>query len=164
MLLLDKKAWIYYRNFRFFSSKKGGVLSEKTFTFTIVTPEKIVYYGDVVSLVLPAEKGYLGILANHAPLFCEIKVGIVKLTLPSQPLRLFAVTSGFLEVRKNHVTLYCEASEPKEEIDGLRAKTAYGRALERMKSKQGLDVLRAEYALSRAANRLRLFETRTPDV
>lgn len=139
-------------------------MTEKVFAFTIVTPEKVVYSGDVVSLVVPAEKGYLGILANHAPMFCEVKVGAVKATLPSQQLRLFAAASGFLETSHNKVTLYCESSEPREEIDLLRAKTAYGRAVERLKKKQGLDALRAEYAVNRAANRIRLFETRTPDV
>ena len=51
----------------------------KTFRLEIVTPEKIVFSEDVVSLVAPAENGYLGVLAGHAPLLCTLKPGEIRI-------------------------------------------------------------------------------------
>lgn len=138
--------------------EKGVSLPDKTFHFSIETPEKIVFTGDIVSLTAPAEKGYLGVLANHAPFFCKINVGLLKFSQPSQEQKHYAVTHGFMQVGHNTATLYTEAIEAKEEIDFNRAKTAFERARERLKTKQDVDSARAEDALVRAENRIHLHE------
>ncbi len=133
-------------------------MAEKTFNFSIVTPEKIFYSGDVLSIRIPAEKGYLGVLANHVPFFCEVKIGILRFKLPSHDEKFYSVTNGFMQVGHNSVTLYTEAIEAKDEIDANRAKTAYERARQRLKQRHDVDVERAEAALQRAENRIRLRE------
>lgn len=48
---------------------------EKLFHVKILTPEKKIFEGEVVSLVVPAELGYLGVLADHAALAANLVPG-----------------------------------------------------------------------------------------
>ena len=43
-------------------------MSNKEFQLEIITPEKVVFSEKVVIVTAPGKDGYLGILANHAPL------------------------------------------------------------------------------------------------
>ena len=45
------------------------------FQLRIVTPEKILYSGDVVSLQAPGSEGSFGVLASHAPMVVALKTG-----------------------------------------------------------------------------------------
>jgi F-type H+-transporting ATPase subunit epsilon len=76
------------------------------FQLNILTPSKTVYKGAASSLIAPAELGYLGVLANHAPLITNLVPG--KITFKEGSGRQTVVqskTKGFLEVLKNNVTL-----------------------------------------------------------
>lgn len=138
---------------------EGGRVPEKTFQFSIETPEKTVFSGNIASLVVPAEEGYLGVLSNHAPFFCKVSVGILKFSVQPPEQKYYAVTQGFMQVGQNKATLYTEATEAKEEIDLKRARSAFERARDRLKKRQqDVDRQRAEEALHRAENRINLFE------
>lgn len=81
----------------------------KTFALEIVTPEKILFSGDVTSLVAPATYGYLGVLANHAPMLCTLTPGNITFRNPQgNTTTLKSVAGGFLEIRKNQATLLAE--------------------------------------------------------
>ncbi len=76
------------------------------FFLSIVTTEKIVYEGRVVSLVAPAQLGYLGILANHTPFIANTVSGKIIIKQASgETLTIQSQGKGFLEVLKNQVTL-----------------------------------------------------------
>jgi hypothetical protein len=49
----------------------------KPFKVNIVTPEKVAYEAEAVSVILPGSLGYLGIWANHAPLVTGLEPGVV---------------------------------------------------------------------------------------
>lgn len=77
-----------------------------SFHIDIVSPDKVVYKGECVSLVVPAEYGYLGVLAHHAPLVAHIKPGTVTFRDDAGVEKRFALDGeGFLEVSKNRATL-----------------------------------------------------------
>lgn len=79
---------------------------EKTFNLTVATPEKVFYQGQALSLVVPCENGYLGVLANHAPLAACTKEGRITAKRPKGPALVFTCFgSGFLEVLRNNVTI-----------------------------------------------------------
>ncbi|PZN98622.1 MAG: F0F1 ATP synthase subunit epsilon, partial [Hyphomicrobiales bacterium] len=48
-----------------------------TFKFELVSPERILFSGDVVSVIIPASEGEMTVLAGHAPLVATLKAGIV---------------------------------------------------------------------------------------
>jgi F-type H+-transporting ATPase subunit epsilon len=85
----------------------------KLFRISISTPQKSVYEGDVSSLVAPGELGYLGILANHAPLITNLVRGKITFKESSDKQTIiYSKGKGFLEVLENNVTLLLDDIEP----------------------------------------------------
>lgn len=87
----------------------------KPFRVSIVTPDKIFYEGDIVSLVAPGEVGYLGVLADHAPLISNLTKGKITLSPAdgSSPIVFNSPGNGFLQVLKNQVTILLRTLERK---------------------------------------------------
>jgi F-type H+-transporting ATPase subunit epsilon len=128
----------------------------RKFKVEIVTPEKLVFSGEVESLVVPADRGYLGVLAGHAPLLAALQPGeIVMKGGPSGETR-YATSGGFMEVTPARTSLLTESAEDINAIDVGRAEKAKQRAQERLASaEKGIDKDRARSALERAQNRLK---------
>ncbi len=51
----------------------------RTFRIEMLTPNRITTEENVVSLIVPAYEGKLGIQAGHAPLVSLLKPGVIKL-------------------------------------------------------------------------------------
>jgi len=82
----------------------------KTFNLTLIAPEKIAYQGEAVSLVAPCENGYLGVLADHAPLVACTKSGKITVKKPSGETANFTCQgNGFLEALKNSVIIIVDS-------------------------------------------------------
>ncbi|MDD2679739.1 MAG: ATP synthase F1 subunit epsilon [Candidatus Omnitrophica bacterium] len=83
----------------------------KLFHVNILTPEKKVFAGEVVSLIVPAALGYLGILAGHAPLAANLKAGKIILRENSgEQTVLYNKDRGFLEAAENKVTILLDSA------------------------------------------------------
>lgn len=80
-------------------------MSTKPFQLTIATPEGVVFDGEVVSLVVPAAEGHLGIWAHHAPLVATLQPGRLIYRSPDGAERQGQVVGGTLEVLRNRATL-----------------------------------------------------------
>ena len=129
----------------------------KTFKVEIVTPEALVLSVEAESLVIPAERGYLGVLAGHAPLLCTLQPGEIRLREPGKPERFLATSGGFVEVTPAKASLLTESAEEFASIDVARAEEARKRAEERLASNdKKVDRARALAALERARNRLKI--------
>jgi F-type H+-transporting ATPase subunit epsilon len=131
-----------------------------TFHLSIVTPAETVLDEDVESVVVPGAKGYLGVLADHAPLITPLSPGKITIRKPGQGDEIImAVSGGFLEVANNVATVLADATEYPEAIDRERAASALKRARERLESKRpNIDIGRATAAAERAKNRLRILD------
>ena len=79
----------------------------------IITLEKVVYSGDVESVVVPGAEGQLGILVNHASLMSILSTGLIRLISEGNEVR-FNVDGGFIEVNKNSVTILADSCETVE--------------------------------------------------
>ncbi len=127
----------------------------KKFKVEIVTPEKVVFSGEVESLVVPADRGYLGVLAGHAPLLAALRAGEILMRGEGGEAR-YATSGGFMEVTPGRTSLLTESAEEIGAIDAARAEKARQRAAERLASAdKTVDKERARAALERAQNRLR---------
>jgi F-type H+-transporting ATPase subunit epsilon len=97
-----------------------------SFQLTIITPEKVIFNEPVVSLIVPGQLGYLGLLANHAPLMTSLVPG--KLTLrkgtEGQQTIVMALDGGFLEFANNQATLLADGVTPRDQIDVVAEKVA----------------------------------------
>lgn len=75
---------------------------DKSFRVNIVSLEKTVYEGLIYSLIVPAESGYLGVWANHAPLIATLTAGKIIIRESPDTERVFYCKGrGFLEVLEN---------------------------------------------------------------
>lgn len=73
----------------------------------IVTPDKIVYDGEVEKITVPGTAGQFEILINHAPIISSLEVGVITYTTPNGEESL-KITGGFVEVARNNVSLCVE--------------------------------------------------------
>lgn len=132
----------------------------KSMHVNIVTPEKVAWEAEAVSVTLPGSEGYLGVWANHAPLVTGLVPGVITIRLDDGgQTKLMACGGGFVEISLNTVNVMSDSCEDAGEIDGERAKAALGRARERLAGgdDEG-DRERAKAALERAEARLRVLE------
>ena len=88
----------------------------KSYTFKIITPEILFYEGEIVSAILPGEVGYLGVLANHAPLVTTCVPGKLYFRDAAGREYRFEIQEGFLEVLENKVTLLTEKISETQEV------------------------------------------------
>ena len=128
----------------------------KQFQLEIVTPDREVFSEKIISLVVPAHRGYLGVLAGHAPLVCSLQPGEIKIETEKGD-RILSTAGGFLEVADNRAILLSESIEDSDSIDIKRAEDALERARKRIAEPDpDIDQERARLALARALNRLRI--------
>ena len=82
------------------------------YSINIKTPQKTVFEGKVESLVAPAAAGYIGILANHAPIITTLVSGRIVLRDDSgKSITIKSTGNGLLEVLKNNATLLLDSVE-----------------------------------------------------
>lgn len=131
--------------------------SGKSFQCDLVTPQRILFSGEVVSVTAPGTVGSFQVLYNHAPLLSSLAVGKVILRFSDEKESLYATSGGFAEVRENKVVILAETAEREDEIDVARAREARDRALKRLRDHAAeIDAARARGALVRAINRLKV--------
>ena len=72
----------------------------------IVSPERIEFTGEVVSVKVPGTKGNFEILNNHAPSISTLQKGIVE-----YDGKQLSILGGFVEVQKNEVSICAEINK-----------------------------------------------------
>lgn len=87
-----------------------------TFSFELVSPERVLFSGEATSVVVPASEGEMTVLANHAPFMSALRAGIVTV---NGEVRLY-VAGGFIDVNANGLTLLAEKAIAVADIDGTR--------------------------------------------
>src|ERR1041385_5278756 len=105
-------------------------MPEKSYHLEIVSPDRQLYSGEVVSVVAPGSEGSFGVLASHAPMIAALTTGELKLREEAGTERRMALAGGFFEVSDNRAIVLADAGEWQEEIDIPRAEKAYQRAQE----------------------------------
>lgn len=76
---------------------------------TILTPEELIYEGEVSSLIAPGTVGYLQILTNHAPIITTLKPGEVTIADKNGTKITYRVSGGVLEVNHNNARLFADS-------------------------------------------------------
>lgn len=81
------------------------------FHLIIATPEKVIFEGNVISVIAPGKIGYLEILKDHAPLITSLQKGKVVGTYENGSKFSFELNGGILEVSKNKASLLADEAE-----------------------------------------------------
>ncbi len=129
-----------------------------TIRLDVLTPEKIVFAGDVDMILAWGVGGQLGILPHHAPLTTMLQPGDLVFRQAGREQSL-VISSGSLEVRPDRVVVSADACERAEEIDLARAEAAKERAQKALHTAtREVDAAAAEAALRRSLARIKAVE------
>ena len=119
----------------------------------IVTPDRLLFSGEVEEVMVPGVEGYLGILPGHAPLLSELKIGVISYQQGGEETRLFC-SWGFVEILPERISVLAEVVQRPDEIDVQQAQEDRKQAEELLRSKDastdyGEAVLTLESAVTR---------------
>ncbi len=87
-----------------------------TFHFELVSPERLLFSGQVTQVDVPGEEGDFGVFAGHAPYVATLKPGVLTVHGEGQPQRI-VVRGGFAEVGASGLTVLAEQAIPVDEVD-----------------------------------------------
>ena len=68
----------------------------------VITPDKVVFSGEALSIKLPGSSGEFEALNNHAPLISSLDKGSV-VVKTSEGEKSFDITGGIVEILNNKV-------------------------------------------------------------
>jgi len=74
----------------------------------IISPEKIVFTGEVERVIVPGTLGEFEILTNHAPIISSLEAGNVVYHTSDGAKSELEIFGGFVEVQKNEISMCVE--------------------------------------------------------
>jgi F-type H+-transporting ATPase subunit epsilon len=91
-----------------------------TFPFELVSPEKLLFTGEVEAVVVPGTEGEFTVLKDHAPVMSVLKPGIVEIDETASIKKKLFVRGGFADVSPAGLTILAEYAIPLEELDATK--------------------------------------------
>jgi F-type H+-transporting ATPase subunit epsilon len=92
-------------------------LARTPFPVEVLTPEGLVFSGDVEMVSTRTEVGEIGVLANHTPLLAMLAPAELRLHLSESEIKRFAQGEGYLQVHSNHALVLVEECIEPERVD-----------------------------------------------
>ncbi len=114
-----------------------------TFHFELVSPEKLLFSGEVEQVDVPGAEGDFGVLAGHAPFVSTVRPGILTVHAASGEQKI-VVLGGFAEVSADGLTVLADVAESVADIDRAKITTQIGeleQRIEKMEPGSELDKL-----------------------
>ena len=88
-----------------------------TFHFDLVSPEKLLFSGEVDQVDVPGSEGDFGVLAGHAPIVSALRPGIMTVIVGGQAQSM-VVLGGFAEVSADgKLTVLADLADSVEDFD-----------------------------------------------
>jgi F-type H+-transporting ATPase subunit epsilon len=87
------------------------------FKFDLVSPERLIFSGDVEAVIAPGTEGEFTVLENHAPFMSTLKPGVVTVETTAAARQRLFVSGGFADVAPTGLTILAEQVIPLEELD-----------------------------------------------
>lgn len=115
------------------------------FHFSVVTPEREFFNGEIDMVILESQDGEVGVLAEHAPALVALKEGVTRIRQDGN-WKWFAASSGYASILPDGVYVVLQTAEWPDEIDINRAVREKEEAEEILRQKQN----RQEYAVTRS--------------
>ena len=112
------------------------------FHFELVSPERLLFSGDVESVVIPGSDGDFQVMKNHALTMSTMRPGIVVVEEnAAKSMRLF-VRGGFAEVSDKGLTILAEEALAVEDLHAERIAAEIKNAEEDLSDAKTEDVKR----------------------
>jgi F-type H+-transporting ATPase subunit epsilon len=88
-----------------------------TFHFDLVSPEKLLFAGEVDQVDVPGAEGDFGVLAGHAPAVAALRPGIMTVFVNGEAQKMI-VLGGFAEVSADgKLTVLADLADSVEDFD-----------------------------------------------
>lgn len=87
-----------------------------TLKFSLVSPERELYSGEVDQVDLPGAEGDLGIMPNHSPFMAAMRTGIVTVTESGSETQFF-IQGGFADVTPSGLIVLAERAVAMAALD-----------------------------------------------
>lgn len=85
--------------------------------FELVSPARLLFSGEVVSVIIPGTEGEMTIMPQHAPVLSTLRPGIVTVAKDGGTSEKIFVRGGFAEVNAKGLTVLAETAIPMAELD-----------------------------------------------
>jgi F-type H+-transporting ATPase subunit epsilon len=122
-----------------------------TFHFDLVSPEKLLFSGEVDQVDVPGAEGDFGVLAGHAPTVAALRPGIMTVFVNGEAQKM-VVLGGFAEVSADgKLTVLADLANAVEDFDRAVLSEHIEKQEEKVKELEGS-------ALDRAIERLDHFK------
>jgi len=86
----------------------------KSFHLDVVSPEAVIWSGEVTTLITRTTDGEMGVLADHEPVMAALATGSSIIRAADGSTVTLAIHGGFLQVFRNEVTLLTDRAEISE--------------------------------------------------
>lgn len=103
-------------------------------TCQFVRPDRLLYEGEVASVVLVTASGELGVWPGHAPEICALGNGVVRLNTlstvgsPGETVKVI-ISGGYVEITPNRVIVLADHARRSDDIDVDVVKKTRGKAV-----------------------------------
>jgi F-type H+-transporting ATPase subunit epsilon len=87
-----------------------------TFHFELVSPERLIFTGDVNQVDVPGQEGEFGVFAGHTPYVATLKPGVLTIYGEGEPQRI-VVYGGMAEMGWAGLTVLAEQAVPVAELN-----------------------------------------------
>jgi F-type H+-transporting ATPase subunit epsilon len=77
----------------------------------VVSPERVLFSGEAVTVVVETVSGSMAFMAGHAPLLAALANGEAKLHMADDSIQRIAVHGGFVEVSNSKVSILSDSAE-----------------------------------------------------
>ena len=74
----------------------------------IITPEKLLFAGEIIIVKLPGVSGSFEIMNNHAPIISTLTQGKIRVKEINSIISYFEIKGGLVEVSNNKVKVLVE--------------------------------------------------------
>nr|YP_010290599.1 ATP synthase CF1 epsilon subunit [Cyperus difformis]ULQ64628.1 ATP synthase CF1 epsilon subunit [Cyperus difformis] len=125
-----------------------------TLKLCVLTPNRIILDSEVKEIILSTNSGQIGVLPNHAPIATAVDIGLLRIRLNDQWLRV-ALMGGFARIGNNEIIILGNDAEKSTDIDPQEAQETLEIAEANLRKATGKrQVIEANLALRRARTRV----------
>ena len=117
------------------------------FKFELVSPEKLLFSGEVEQVLVPGAEGDMTVMAKHAPLITTLRPGLLELEFPGGKRQRFFARGGFAEVVPAGLTVLAETAIDLDEMSPEHLNQAIANAEEDVTDLSGEAKDRAQMTL-----------------
>jgi F-type H+-transporting ATPase subunit epsilon len=87
-----------------------------TFSFELVSPDKLLFKGDAESVLVPGSEGDFLVLRDHAPVMTSLRPGLVEVDQGGGKRERYFVRGGFADANPAGLILLADTAVPAHEL------------------------------------------------